>query len=103
MRFWAFLVLLVAALISAAVLHYILRYRVLECFDGFLAKLIAGWLGAWLGSPVLGHWFARLKLADIYLIPALLGAFAASFALTATYKAHAKACCCRKSELKAAP
>jgi uncharacterized membrane protein YeaQ/YmgE (transglycosylase-associated protein family) len=101
MSFWAFVVLLVAGVISAAVLHYILRYRVLECFDGFLAKLIAGWLGAWLGSPVLGHWFEPVKLAGIYLVPALLGAFAASFALTATYKAHAKACS-HKSELKAA-
>ncbi len=101
MGFWAFLVLLVAGLISAAVLHYILRYRVMEGCDGFLAKLIAGWLGAWLGSPVLGHWFEPVKLADIYLVPALLGAFAGSFALTATYKAHAKACS-HKSELKAA-
>jgi uncharacterized membrane protein YeaQ/YmgE (transglycosylase-associated protein family) len=99
--FLAFLVLLVAALISAGVLHYILRYRVLEGFDGFLGKFLAGWLGAWLGSPVLGHWFEPLKLAGIYLIPALLGAFAGSFALTATYKAHTKACS-HKSELKAA-
>lgn len=99
MSFSSFLLLLVEAFIAAAVLHYILRYRVLECFDGFLAKLIAGWLGAWLGSPVLGHW--SVKRADICLIPALLGAFAASFALTATYKAHAKACS-HKSEPKAA-
>lgn len=90
MSFWAFLVLLVTGLISAAVLHYILRYRVLECFDGFLAKVIAGWLGAWLGSPVLGHWFERVKLANIYLIPALLGAFAGAFALAASWKALAK-------------
>jgi uncharacterized membrane protein YeaQ/YmgE (transglycosylase-associated protein family) len=101
MSFWAFLVLLVAGLIAAGVLHYVVRYRVLESFDGFLGKLLAGWLGAWLGSPVLGHWFEPVKLADIYLIPALLGAFAACFALTAAYKAHAKACS-HKSELKAA-
>jgi len=101
MNFWSFLVLLVAGLISAAVLHYIICYRVLECFDGFLGKLIAGWIGAWLGSPVLGHWFEQVKLADIYLIPALLGAFAASFAVTAAYKAQAKVCS-HKGELKAA-
>ena len=76
-----------------------LKSLFLAGFDGFLAKLIAGWLGAWLGSPVLGHWFARI--AGIYLVPALLGAFAASFALTATYKAHAKACS-HKTELKVA-
>jgi uncharacterized membrane protein YeaQ/YmgE (transglycosylase-associated protein family) len=100
MGFGAFLVLFVAALISALVLHYIIGYRVLQGFDGFLGKLLAGWLGAWLGAPVFGHWFESVKLADIYLIPALIGAFAGSFALTATYKAHAKACS-HKNELKA--
>ena len=101
MNLWAFLVLLIGGLIAAGVLHYVLRYRFLEGFDGFLAKWVAGWIGAWLGSPVLGHWFEPVKLANIYLIPALLGAFAGSFALTATYKAHAKACS-HKTELKAA-
>ena len=89
-NFWVFLVLLIAALIAAAVLHYILRYRFLEGFDGFLEKLVAGWMGAWLGSPVLGHWFAPIKLGEAYLIPALLGAFAGSFAVAASWKALAK-------------
>ena len=34
----AFLVLLVAALIAAAVLHYLFCYRLLEGFDGFRGK-----------------------------------------------------------------
>ena len=92
MNFWAFLVLLVAALIAAVVIHYVIRYRFLEGCDGFLGKWMVGWLGAWLGSPVLGHWFERVKLADIYLIPALLGAFAGAFAGTALWKAATKAC-----------
>jgi uncharacterized membrane protein YeaQ/YmgE (transglycosylase-associated protein family) len=90
MSFWAFLVLLVAALIAAVVLHYLICYRFLEGFEGFLGKLGVGWVGAWLGSPVLGHWFESVKLAGIYLIPALLGAFAGAFAVTATWKARAK-------------
>jgi uncharacterized membrane protein YeaQ/YmgE (transglycosylase-associated protein family) len=90
MNFWAFLVLLVAALIAAVVLHYLVCYRFLEGVDGLLGKVVAGWVGAWLGSPVLGHWFEPVKLEGIYLIPALLGAFAAVFALTATWKARAK-------------
>jgi uncharacterized membrane protein YeaQ/YmgE (transglycosylase-associated protein family) len=53
---------------------------------------MAGWVGAWLGSPVLGHWFEQAKLADIYLIPALIGAFAGAFAGTAVWKATAKVC-----------
>ena len=91
MHFWAFLVLLVAGAIAAAVVHYVARYRLLEGFDGFLGKVIAGWVGAWLGSPILGHWFGRVKIANIYLIPALLGAFAGAFAIVATAKAMAKA------------
>jgi len=90
MNFWAFLVLLVAAVIAAVVLHYLICYRFLEGFDGFIGKLGVGWLGAWLGSPVLGHWFEPVKLAGIYLIPALLGAFVGEFGVTATWKMRAK-------------
>jgi uncharacterized membrane protein YeaQ/YmgE (transglycosylase-associated protein family) len=92
MNFLAFLVLLVAGVIAAAVIHYLIRYRFLEGLDGFLGKLIAGWVGAWLGSPVLGHWFERVKVADIYLIPTLVGEFAGAFCVVAFWKAVAKAC-----------
>ena len=92
MNFWAFLVLLVAAVIAAAVLHYVICFRFNEGFDGFLGKVIIGWVGAWLGSPVLGHWFEPVKLAGIYLIPALLGAFVGAFALTSIWKSRAKVC-----------
>ena len=90
MDFSAFLVLLVAALIAAVVLHYLICYRFIEGFEGFLGKVGSGWVGAWLGSPVLGHWFEPVKLTGIYLIPALLGAFAGAFTITATWKARAK-------------
>jgi len=91
MNFLAFLVLLVAGLIAAAVMHYVIRYRFLEGLDGFFAKLIAGWVGAWLGSPVLGHWFEPVKIAGVYLIPALIGGFVGAFVSTVTWKAAAKA------------
>lgn len=97
MNFWAFLILLVAGLVAAAVIHYLACYRFLEGFDGFLGKWAAGWIGAWLGSPVLGHWFEKVKLAGVYLIPALLGAFAVAFATTAFWKSLAKACSPRAS------
>ncbi len=87
MSFLSFLVLLVLSLIAALVLHYLLHYRFLEGFDGFFGKWIAGWMGAWLGSPVLGHWFTVVKYADVYIIPALLGAFAGAFIATAYWKA----------------
>ena len=91
MDFRALLILIVAALIAAGVVHYVIRYRFLDGFDGFVGKCVAGWVGAWLGSPVLGHWFERAKLANVYLIPALLGAFVGTFVVTATGKALAKA------------
>jgi uncharacterized membrane protein YeaQ/YmgE (transglycosylase-associated protein family) len=90
-RFGAFLVLLVASLIAALVLHYVARYRCLKGFDGFLGQLITGWIGAWLGSPVLGHWFQHVELGGIYLIPALIGAFAAAIFATAASKVVSKA------------
>jgi uncharacterized membrane protein YeaQ/YmgE (transglycosylase-associated protein family) len=90
MSFSSFLVLLVAAIIAAVVVHYLICYRFTEGLDGFLGKVIVAWAGAWLGSPILGHWFESIKLAGIYLLPALLGAFVGAFALTATWKARAK-------------
>lgn len=90
MNFWAFLVLAVASLVAAAVVHYVIRYRFLEGLDGFLGKVITAWVGAWLGSPVIGHWFEGVKIANVYLIPALLGAFAAAFAVVASAKALTK-------------
>ena len=91
MHFGAFLTLLIVSGIGAAVVHYGFRYRVLEGLDGFLGKWIVGWIAAWIGSPVLGYWFGPVKIADVYLIPALLGAFAGSFMATATCKALARA------------
>jgi len=91
MNFGPFLVLLVAGLVAAGVIHYVVRYRFLEGFDGFVGKCIAGWVGGWLGSPILGYWFEKVKIANVYLIPALLGAFVGAFVVAATGKALAKA------------
>lgn len=33
-------------------------------------------VGTWLGSPVFGHCFAGLSYGEVYIIPAILGAFA---------------------------
>lgn len=89
MTFVEFGVLVIAGLISAVVIHYAVGYRFLQGIDGLLAKWGVGWLGAWVGSPVLGHWFEPLKVGNVYLLPALIGAFAGSFMVTASYKAAA--------------
>jgi uncharacterized membrane protein YeaQ/YmgE (transglycosylase-associated protein family) len=89
MNFGSFLTLLILGLIAAIVIHSIIRYRMLEGVDGFFAKWIAGWIGAWLGSPVLGHWWVRIQ--NVYLIPALVGAFVGAFLFVALAKANALA------------
>jgi uncharacterized membrane protein YeaQ/YmgE (transglycosylase-associated protein family) len=85
MSFPIFLTLLVLGLISSFVLHVLVRYRLLAGFDGFMFKWIAGWIGGWLGSPVFGHW--GIHAESLYMVPAVLGAFAGSFLLIAVLKA----------------
>jgi uncharacterized membrane protein YeaQ/YmgE (transglycosylase-associated protein family) len=88
MNFAGFLTLLILGIIAAIVMHSLARYRVLEGVDGFVAKWIAGWIGAWLGSPVLGHWWFRIS--NVYVIPALIGAFIGAFSVVAILKANAR-------------
>lgn len=90
MSFVSFLTLLVISLIAALIVHYAIRYRVLEGADGFLAKWVVGWVGAWLGTPVLGHWFNDVHIGSVYIVPAFLGAFIGAFLTTAVWKAEAK-------------
>ena len=89
MSFASFLSLLILGIIAAIVLHFIVRYKMLSGFDGFLNKCIAGWIGAWLGSPVLGHWGPTVT--HVYVIPALLGAFIGAFAVTSMPRAASRA------------
>ncbi len=84
-----FATVLVLGLISAFVLHTLIRYRMLNGVDGFLCKWIFGLLGAWLSPLVFGHW--GLAVGSLYLIPAVLGAFAGSFLFVAAFKALAMA------------
>jgi uncharacterized membrane protein YeaQ/YmgE (transglycosylase-associated protein family) len=91
MNFAGFLTLAVISLIAALFVHYVIRYRVMEGFDGFLWKWVVGWVGAWLGSPVLGDWFHNLAIGHIYVIPAFLGAFIGAFVAAFLWKAEAGA------------
>ncbi len=91
MHFWAFLTLLVISFIAALVVHYAISYRVLNGVDGFFTKWIVGWVGAWIASPVLGHWFEPIRIESVYILPAFLGAFSAAFLSTAILKALAQA------------
>jgi uncharacterized membrane protein YeaQ/YmgE (transglycosylase-associated protein family) len=76
MNFVAFLILLVISAFVSAVLHYGFKYCVRPGFNSFISKVIFGWIGAWLGSPVFGYWFVGVQYHNVYIIPAILGSFA---------------------------
>ncbi len=88
MSLLSFLVLTLIGAVVAAVYHYVIRYRFLDGNDAAVGKLIIGWLGAWLGSPILGHWL--WKVESVYVVPAILGAIAAIHLVVLTGKAGAK-------------
>lgn len=77
MDFGAFLILLITAVVVSAILHYGCEYYVTPGSWSFAAKVVVAWIGAWLGSPVLGHWWAGCQYQEVYYVPAILGAFAA--------------------------
>jgi uncharacterized membrane protein YeaQ/YmgE (transglycosylase-associated protein family) len=88
MSFLSFLVVTIIGAVVAVTYHDIFRYRFLEGTDARFGKLIIGWLGAWLGSPVFGNWF--WKIENVYIIPAILGAAAAIHLSVLVWKARAK-------------
>ena len=74
--FIGFLILLVISVVVSGILHYGLNYYVTPGFYSFCSKVVVGWMGAWLGSPVLGYWphrFPFLNHGNIWVIPAILG------------------------------
>ncbi len=82
---------LVLTLISAAVAvayHNLVAYRFLETNDALYGKLIVGWFGAWVASPVFGHWL--WKVENMYIVPAILGAMAAIHLTVLTVKVLAR-------------
>jgi uncharacterized membrane protein YeaQ/YmgE (transglycosylase-associated protein family) len=88
MSLLSFLILTFIGAVVAATYNYVIRYRFLEGNDAVVGKLIIGWLGAWLGSPVLGHWL--WKVENVYIVPAILGAIVTIHLTILTAKALAK-------------
>lgn len=76
MDFISFLVLLIISAIVSAVLHYGFHYYVTPGLDSFISKIVIGWVGALLGTRMLGHWWEGLTYGDVYFLPALLGSAA---------------------------
>ncbi len=93
--FASFLVLLLISVVVSAILHFS-GYLVRGGWDSFVSKVFIGWIGAWLGSPVLGNWFEFLKFEgeiDIYIIPAILGAFVLIVFAVDFVKTCSQVCC----------
>ncbi len=88
MSLLSFLILSLIGAVVAFVYHNVFRYRFLEGRDALFGKLIVGWFGAWLGSPVLGHWL--WKIENVYIVPAVLGAIATIHLSALTWKSLAK-------------
>ena len=101
MSLLSFLLVLGIGVIVAAVLHHGLRYRFLEGPDAVFAKIAMAWLGAWLGSPVLGHWSYRFE--NVYLVPAILGSTTAVMLNVVGWKALEKVFGTRPATEKDAP
>ena len=70
MNLVSFLTLLTISVVVAAWFHWVLRYRFMRGIDAVLGKITLGWIGGWLGSPVLGHWW--WKIGGVYVVPAIL-------------------------------
>ena len=68
MSLWAFSLLLLAAVVSAAIIYYICHYHVIEVLAALVRKLVQTCGGTWLGSLVLAHWSERPEPADVCLI-----------------------------------
>jgi uncharacterized membrane protein YeaQ/YmgE (transglycosylase-associated protein family) len=76
MDFGSFLLLLIISVVVSAILHYGCEYYVTPGHWSFASKIVVGWIGAWLGSPVFGHWWSWLRHYDVYIVPAILGSIA---------------------------
>ena len=82
MNFISFVILLGISLVVSVIMHYVFKYYVRPGVNSFISKVIFGWIGAWLGSPVFGHWFGWIKYENVYIIPAILGSIALLILLT---------------------
>jgi uncharacterized membrane protein YeaQ/YmgE (transglycosylase-associated protein family) len=87
MNFLSFLILLIISVVVSGILHFVFKYYVLPGFWSYLSKVVIGWVGAWLGTPVFGHWWAGVNYESVYIIPAILGSlslliFAVDFAMS---------------------
>ena len=73
MDFISFLILLIISIVVSGILHFLFKLYVIPGWRSYFSKVIIGWIGAWLGSPILGHWWQGLNYEEVYIVPAILG------------------------------
>ena len=73
MDFISFLILLIISVVLSGILHFVFKYYIVPGWWSFLSKVLIGWIGAWLGSPVFGYWWQGLNYKQVYIVPAILG------------------------------
>ncbi len=76
MDFISFLILLAISIGVSAALHFGLKYYGVPGLGSYFSKVVIGWVGAWLGSPALGHWWEGFNYGEVYFVPAILGSLA---------------------------
>lgn len=76
MNFISFIILLAIAVVVALILHFVFNYKARAGWNSIFCEIIFAWIGGWLGSPVLGHWFSGWNYHSVFIIPAILGAIA---------------------------
>ena len=103
MDFGSFLALLIISVVVSGTLHYGFKYYVRAGTVSFLSKVVIGWIGAWLGSPVLGHWWEGLNYGQVYYVPAILGSLAALILVVECVKTCGSVCICGPGETEPEP
>jgi len=98
MDFGSFLALLIISVVVSGILHYGFKYYVRSGAVSFLSKVVVGWIGAWLGSPVFGHWWEGLNYQQVYYVPAILGSLAILVLAVDCVKTCGEVCVCTPGE-----
>jgi uncharacterized membrane protein YeaQ/YmgE (transglycosylase-associated protein family) len=73
MDFSSFIILLIISIVVSGILHFVFKFYIRPGWCSYASKVLVGWVGAWLGSPVFGYWCPGLSYKAVYIIPAILG------------------------------
>jgi uncharacterized membrane protein YeaQ/YmgE (transglycosylase-associated protein family) len=63
----------IISIVVSGVLHFVFKFYIIPGWWSYFSKIIIGWVGAWLGSPIFGYWWQGLNYKEVYIIPAILG------------------------------